>query len=155
MRDRKRTIEALRRLAERPGTPQEGETARKLLAQLGAVEWTRRPFDAAMFPRGTRVFYCYWCYRNDPAVIVQNVVKHIGGATWMCLKFDRLKKSRWVPVTSELGCHISLEPFTGNEAETLYRRDVDWAIKDEQFRRECAELGISLRPWNQPIKQIT
>ena len=40
MRNRSRTIESLRRLAERPGTPHEGETARMLLAKLGAIDWT-------------------------------------------------------------------------------------------------------------------
>lgn len=34
MRNRTKTIEALRRLAERPGTPQEGETARRLLERI-------------------------------------------------------------------------------------------------------------------------
>lgn len=38
MRDRQKTIESLRRLAERPGTPQEGETARKKLRELEAQE---------------------------------------------------------------------------------------------------------------------
>lgn len=36
MRDKQRTIESLRRLAERPGTPQEGETARKKLWEMEA-----------------------------------------------------------------------------------------------------------------------
>ena len=34
MRNRTKTIEALRRLAERPGTPQEGETARRILDRI-------------------------------------------------------------------------------------------------------------------------
>ena len=36
MRDRQKTIEALRRLAERPGSPAEGETARRKLRELEA-----------------------------------------------------------------------------------------------------------------------
>jgi hypothetical protein len=36
MRDRAKTIESLRRLAERPGTPQEGETARRKLREMEA-----------------------------------------------------------------------------------------------------------------------
>jgi hypothetical protein len=35
MRDRSKTIASLRRLIERPGTPQEGETARRLLEMMG------------------------------------------------------------------------------------------------------------------------
>ena len=34
MRDRQKTIEALRRLAERPGSPAEGETARRKLREF-------------------------------------------------------------------------------------------------------------------------
>lgn len=43
MRDKQRTIESLRRLAERPGTPQEGETARKKLRDMEARETPRVP----------------------------------------------------------------------------------------------------------------
>jgi len=126
MRNKRATAASLRRLAERPGTPAEGETARRLLAKFAPKEWVGRPFAAADFPKGARVFYCYWCYRNDPAIVVTHNVKHIGGATWMCLKFDRLKNSRWVPVTSSLGCHLALAPFEGDEAEILYHMDKDW-----------------------------
>ena len=37
MRNKQKTIESLRRLAERPGSPNEGEIARRLLEQLGAI----------------------------------------------------------------------------------------------------------------------
>jgi hypothetical protein len=62
----------------------------------------------------------------------------------MRLKFDRLKHPRWVPVTSDLGCHIALKPFAGNEKEVLYRRDIDGQIHDREFRDSCAALGIDL-----------
>ena len=50
----------------------------------------------------------------------------------MLIKFDRLKSARWVPVTSDLGCHIGLEPFKGNEYKVLYNRDIDW---EETYRK--------------------
>jgi hypothetical protein len=58
----------------------------------------------------------------------------------MLIKFDRLKQARWVPVTSELGCHLSLTPFEGNEQETLYQRDVDWEAKMEERIREFTKI---------------
>jgi hypothetical protein len=38
MKDRQKTIESLRRLAERPGTPAEGENARRILKKLEAQQ---------------------------------------------------------------------------------------------------------------------
>jgi len=154
-RDRAATIQALRRLAERPGTPEEGETARSLLKQFGGVTWVPLPFNPSDFPPGTVVFYCYWCYRNDRAVVCKQSPKWQRGGWWMRLRFDRLKQPRWVPVTSTLGCHLGKEPFTGNVEETLYRRDVDWALKDAELRKRFEAHGISLRPWDQPVEQIT
>lgn len=49
-----------------------------------------------------------------------------------------------VPVTSPLGCHIGLVPFEGNEAETLYRGDIDWEEKEQQWRNELKAHGIDL-----------
>jgi len=42
MTDRQRKIEALRRLAAAPGTPAEGEVARRMLQKLEATEQARR-----------------------------------------------------------------------------------------------------------------
>ena len=139
MRNKQKTIESLRRLAERPGSPNEGEIARRLLEQLGAKTWVGRPFDPSMFPSGTVVFYCYWCYRNDRGAVRTKPPKVIQGQWWMLIKFDRLKQARWVPVTSELGCHLALTPFEGNEQETLYRRDVDW---EENLRAFIDRLDV-------------
>lgn len=149
MRNRSKTIEALRRLAERPGTPEEGETARALLERLGGGrKWKPRPFDAAMFPQGTRIFYCYWCYRNYPGVVRTKPPKVIDGQWWMLIKFDRLKAPRWVPVTSELGCHIGLVPFEGLEEETLYHRDAWYWEQSKMFEQKFAdflkERGVEL-----------
>lgn len=154
MRDRQATIEALRRLAERPGTPHEGDTARRLLERMGAPEWVVTELDASLFPVGTEVFYCYWCYRNDRAV-VRSLPKTIQGQQWIRMKFDRLKQARWVPVTSHVGCHIAREPFTGNVEETLYRKDVDWAVKDAEFKQWLRECGITEpRPLTSPIAEL-
>jgi hypothetical protein len=144
MRNRTKTIEALRRLAERPGTPEEGEAARLMLKRFGGKLWVPRLFDASMFPPGTQVFYCYWCYRNDPGVVCKQAPKMQRGQWWMRIKFDRLKQPRWVPVTSELGCHLGLEPFEGNDQETLYRRDVDWEQWDRDFEEQLRKAGIVL-----------
>jgi hypothetical protein len=154
MRDRQRTLEALRRLAERPGSPQEGETARRLLAMMDGAEWIPKPFDPALFPLGTVVFYCCWAHRNYRGIVTKGrdgLSQTHHGQTWMRLKFDHLKNARWVPVTSELGCHIGLVPFEGNEEETLYRRDVDWQEHDRQFREQCASLGIDLTPISERV----
>jgi hypothetical protein len=142
MRNKSQTIESLRRLAERPGSPNEGEVARRLLEKLGAKFWNPRPFDPSMFPAGTVVFYCYWCYKNDRGVIRTKPPKRIQGQWWMLIKFDRLKQARWVPVTSDLGCHLSLTPFEGKEAETLYHRDLNW---EENILEFVATLDPEMR----------
>jgi hypothetical protein len=145
MRDRSKTIASLRRLIERPGTPQEGETARRLLEMMGGKDWVPRPFNASDFPVWTRVFYCYHAYRNERGTICKQPPKMQRGQWWMRIKFDYLKQPRWVPVTSELGCHISKVIFIGNECETLYRMDVDWAENDRQFQEKLRALGIDVR----------
>ena len=142
MRDRSKTIAALRRLIERPGTPQEGETALRLLNMLGGKEWVPRPFNPKMFPVGTEVFYCYWCYRNVRGTIINRSPKMRNNECWLGIKFDCYSRARWVPVTSELGCHISLDPFEGNEEEILYRGDIDWQEKDREFQEKLRSLGI-------------
>ena len=63
--------------------------------------------------------------------------KWIQGKWWMRIKFDRLKQPRWVPVTSELGCHLGLKPFEGNDCEVLYHRDIDW---EETYRKMLEEF---------------
>jgi hypothetical protein len=55
----------------------------------------------------------------------------------MLIKFDRLKTPIWVPVTSELGCHLGLEPFKGNEQKVLYNRDIEW---EETYRKMLEEF---------------
>lgn len=56
MRDKQRTIESLRRLAERPGRPQEGETARRMLREMEAKETPLVPPSSIPAPRwGDRV----------------------------------------------------------------------------------------------------
>jgi hypothetical protein len=118
-RNRRRTIESLKRLAERPGTPEEGKTARALLEKmLGNIP---KPFDPAEFPRGTAVFYNRWAYpQNDPCVIVGREPKIIQGETWLRMSFPHLKQPRRVPVTSRKGCHISKAPLAAADAEYLY-----------------------------------
>jgi hypothetical protein len=135
-RNRSKTIESLRRLAERPGTVHEGEIARHLLEQMGALSWTGLPFDGGMFPTGTVVFYCYRCYRNERGVICKQTPSSRHGQWWMRIKFDYLKQPRWVPVTSPLGCHLSREPFTGDKADTLYNMNIDWKENQRELFRK-------------------
>ena len=66
------------------------------------------------------------------------------GNWWMRIKFDRLKQPRWVPVTSELGCHLGLKPFEGDEQETLYRRDLNWKESDREFKEHLRSVGIDV-----------
>jgi hypothetical protein len=122
-RDRRKTIASLRRLAARPGTPEEGETARRLLEKMSAAPmWAVKPFLAGEFPRGTSVFYNYWAYRgNESCQIIGKEPKLIDGKTWIRMKFDRLKQPRWVPVTSAMGCHISRTPLSAQESEYMCR----------------------------------
>ena len=125
MRDRRQTIAALRRLADRPGTPHEGDTARRMLRKMEANNPPDpppmpppKPFDASRFPRGTNVFYNRWAYPiNDPCVVLSEP-KIIEGQTWIRMKFQHLKQPRWVPVTSSKGCHISILPL--DEIDALY-----------------------------------
>ena len=145
MRDRSKTIAGLRAMAERPGSPNEGEIAKRLLAQLGVKPWNPRVFNPSIFPRGTVVHYCYWCYENDRGVIACDAPRSQRGQWSMRIKFDRLKQPRWVPVTSPLGCHIDVFPFTGNEAMTLYRMDLEWEEKDAEFAAKLRKHGIGVQ----------
>lgn len=121
MRNRRKTIESLRRLAERPGTPSEGEVARKLLDKLMGGLPAPKPFNVADFPRGTLVYYNYWAYPiNDPCVIVGKEPKTIQGQVWLRMKFNHLKQPRRVPVTSEIGCHISKTPLSREDSGYFY-----------------------------------
>jgi hypothetical protein len=120
MRNRRQTIESLRRLAERPGTKAEGETARRLLEAMTAGMPQPKPFNLSEFPRGTEIWYAYWCYWNCRGTVRTKPPKMIQGKWWMLIKFDHLKQARWVPVTSGKGCHISKRPFTAEETEFLH-----------------------------------
>ena len=148
MRNRRKTIESLRRLAERPGTPSEGETARLLLEKMGGkpkVSFPVHPFIATNFPKGTVIYYCYWCYPNNRGTICSKPPKMIQGEWWMLIKFDRLKQARWVPVTSKKGSHIRTEPFIGEEArwmELIYCDDLEeHDARMEEIRRMCTAHG--------------
>lgn len=57
MRDKQRTIESLRRLAERPGTPQEGETARKKLREMEAKTVSKERPERPVEPNIRYVHY--------------------------------------------------------------------------------------------------
>src|ERR1700677_2577305 len=144
MRDRSKTIASLRRLIERPGTPQEGETARRLLEMMGGKDWVPRPFIPSMFPVGTVIYYCYWGYENERGTIRTKPPKLIQGQWWMLIKFDRLKNPFWVPVTSELGCHLGLTPFVGNEQKVLYHRDIEWEETYRKMLEEFRAAGIDV-----------
>jgi hypothetical protein len=58
MRNRQQTIQALERFIERPGTPEEGETARRLLEKMQG-ENPARPEDG--------VGSCWWAGFEDYA----------------------------------------------------------------------------------------
>lgn len=142
MRDKQRTIESLRRLAERPGTPQEGETARRLLEKMvGSKSTTHargRIFSHVDFPVLSEVWYAYWCYPNQHGFIASDKIKQTEGKIWMRIKFDHLKQPRWVPVTSlECGSHISRTPWIEADARWLYEMgrpiEPDW----DYLMREC------------------
>lgn len=147
MRNRRQTIESLKRLAERPGTPAEGETAQRLLEKMGgAVRQfpTPRMFSLSEFPRGARVFYCYWAYNNMPGTIACDGPNVIEGYVWMKIKLDYLKTPRWVPVTSRLGCHLSRDSFEGEEAKALYHMDWEWEEKAQEFLRKSGLRGFEV-----------
>ena len=144
VRNRRRTIAALRRLAERPGTPHEGIVAKIMLERMAGNSPQPKPFRLADFPLGTAVFYNYWAYpQNDPCTIAagRRGVLHqtCAGQTWMRLRFNHLKQPRWVPVTSVKGSHISKEPLSEADAKYLHMPhetdfDVDEWIQDLRSR---------------------
>ncbi len=121
MRNRRKTIESLRRLAERPGTAAEGDTARLLLERMQGFIRPKRPFSELEFPRFTKIYYNYWAYgSNDGGVIVGKKPRQIQGQIWLRIKFDHLKSPRSVPVTStKHGCHISRVPLSQDESDEL------------------------------------
>lgn len=154
----RRKLDALRALADRPGTPAEGEVAREMLRKLEAKQQAEarvqknpyRPFsdivqpgdifefmrrsgrmhqntsshtgsavnsmftDAILaqrehhFPKGTRVYYNKWAYKeNCPGVVVGYSKQY----NRMRIKFDHLKTVRSVPVHGPNGWHISKKPL--------------------------------------------
>jgi hypothetical protein len=124
MRNRRQTIEALRRLAERPGTKHEGETARRMLAKMIGNAPQAKPFRIEDFPNRVTVYYNYWGYpENDPCVVCHGkrdiASQFIDGNTWMRLRFTHLKQPRWVPVTSAKGCHISKHPLSPKDSDYM------------------------------------
>ena len=119
MRNRRQTIESLRRLAARPGPTAEGETAQRLLEKMAGNGPVPKPFNLADFPRGTRIWYAYWCFRNVPGTIIGREAKIFEGRVWLRIKFDHLKTPMRVPVTSGKGCHIAKHPFSEQETEYL------------------------------------
>jgi hypothetical protein len=145
-RNRRRTIESLKRLAERPGTPAEGETARRLLEKMGeniSPPYIGRVFTIANFPRGTRVFYQYWAYENATGAIACDLSKVIQGQIWMRIKFDHLKQARWVPVTSKRGCHLAQKPFHGDEAILLENLWVDSVEEFNEWRENILRMATA------------
>lgn len=134
MRNRRKTIESLRRLAERPGTPHEGALAEKMLERMAGSGPVPRPFRIEDWPRFTEIFYSYWCYKNARGVIAGKAFKMIQGQWWVRIKFDHLKTVRIVPVTSDAcGCHLSKTRMTKEEAIWFYfmgREHGTWIPRD-------------------------
>jgi len=81
------------------------------------------------FPKGTRVYYNYWGYKNNTPGTVVGMPRHLPYGTyrhdrahnWECIriKFDHLKNPRNVPIYSHKGCHLSEEPLDDAEAFEL------------------------------------
>ena len=110
-----RRIEALQRLAERPGTEAEGELARSFLKTLAAKHKIRIPERFVSeedlrrkFPKGAQVYYNMWCYEPNAPGVVTGYAKERG---WIRIKFGH-RKSYSVPIYTERGgCHLSTEPL--------------------------------------------
>lgn len=124
-RNHSKTIASLERLAERPGTPEEGATARRLLEKMRGNRPsppTPNEYDFKEFPRFTRIYYNYWAYAaNCPGEIVGKTATIERGIIWVRIKFDHLKHPSRVPVTSRKGCHLSLTPLEPERAMWLQR----------------------------------
>jgi hypothetical protein len=137
MRNRRQTIESLRRLAERPGTAHEGETAHRLLEKMLGNGPKLRSFRAEDFPLLAEVWYAYWCYRNQHGYVASKTPKMIKGRIWVRIKFDHQKPPRWVPVTSnEGGCHLSRVRFSDQEAEFLHNCQLGKYVDFEELLAE-------------------
>jgi hypothetical protein len=121
MRIRRRTLESLRRLAERPGTKHEGIVAAAMLAKMQSKTPKFSKFSVADWPRGTKGFYNYWAYdRNSECEVMTKPPKIIQGQWWIRLRFKHLKQPRWAPITNVKGCHLSKRPLSDTEAEYMY-----------------------------------
>ena len=121
MRNRAQTLESLKRLADRPGTVEEGRTAKRLLERMKVHAPACRPFNLTVFPRGAKAYYNYWAYStNEPCTVACDQYRTVEGRIWMRLKFDSLKSPRWVPVTSAKGCHLSIAPLSARDSDYLY-----------------------------------
>jgi hypothetical protein len=121
MRNRRKTIESLKRLAERPGTKHEGVVAHQMLKRMLGNIPDVIAFRADDFPAGTTVFYNYWAYpENDVCLVMSKSPKIIHRQTWLRLAFIHLRRTRWVPVTSAKGCHISKTPLSSEDAHYMY-----------------------------------
>lgn len=160
-----KTIEALRRLAERPGYQTEGALAAQRLGELRKTkpelfsaassplistvfldihywrqfqcacgEWYDafgkceghvkhehiRMTTAVKFKKGMSVFYNCWAYMpNSPAIVVGMPRPALDNWCWIKLQFDHLKSRRNVPIYSNRGCHLSLEPLSKDECRRL------------------------------------
>jgi hypothetical protein len=91
-----------------------------MLERLAANIPAPKPLILSEFPRGTIIYYSYWCYNNRRGTIVGKEPKIVEGQTWLRIKFDHLKAPRRVPVTSkQMGSHISTRPFSYDESMRL------------------------------------
>jgi hypothetical protein len=145
-------IEALRRLAERPGTEAEGLVAKAMLEKLGAKPW--RPFNAADWPAGKRLIYNYWAYDNESGTMMKQPPKMIQGQWWMRIKFDRLKEPRWVPVTSDhYGCHLMTEELTHEQHKDTW--GFDWRKSERELWEKLNAAGIYDTRISAEMKQVS
>ena len=59
-------------------------------------------------------------------------------------KIRQTEVARWVPVTSELGCHLGLKPFENNDYQVLSHMDIDWEETYRKMLEEFRAMGIDV-----------
>lgn len=112
MRDKQRTIESLRRLAERPGTPQEGETARKKLREMESKETPRVPPSSVPSPRwGNRVRPTMSpemaeAPRKDEAAFKRDLRDFFRNAGYVPRKSPKSSVASWEEIEARIRRHI-------------------------------------------------
>lgn len=127
MRDRAQTVAKLENLAARPGTPQEGETARRKLKEQRAKQVDEMVysepvgFDASRFPAGTVVYYNSQISRPNRRAVVMDALFWLDKKEqYFRMRFDDRHSAATVCVHFNGKTYISAKPLDEDELRVLH-----------------------------------